>query len=120
MKKLIKGNYLLFIFLSGVLFISVGLYNGYPLLCSDSSGYIYHAFSNNLHLSRSIVYGIFIKHISLKESLWLVILGQGILFAYVLSRFIIFFSSFKDISHQLLVFVFLVFLQEFHGIVARL
>lgn len=58
--------------------------NGYPLLAPDSGAYIGSGHSSIVPIDRPIVYGLFVRHISLSWSLWLVILMQSVLFNYLI------------------------------------
>lgn len=66
------------------LFLSLyAFYNSFPLIFPDTMGYInhaYHGFPNN----RPVFYSFFIRHISLNETLWLVIFVQGFILAWML------------------------------------
>lgn len=54
-------------------------YNGFPLLFPDSGSYISSGFKSVIQHSRPWLYGGFIRHASLSETLWLVIFVQGAL-----------------------------------------
>lgn len=66
----------------------IAVYNGYPLVYSDTGSYIHSGFENTVPLDRPIVYGLFVRHISLKFSLWLVIFMQSLLTAACIRFFI--------------------------------
>ncbi|WP_310396174.1 hypothetical protein [Hymenobacter sp.] len=72
--------------------ISAGLYNGFPLVTSDSGTYINSALEYTVPADRPIVYGLFIRATGLKFSLWLVIFVQGILLAWLLLRYVAVFA----------------------------
>jgi hypothetical protein len=67
-----------------LLFCAPAFYNGFPILFSDTSGYIWAGFTNKMQGSRSWMYSGFIRHVSLWETLWLVIFVQGLLTAGVI------------------------------------
>lgn len=56
-------------------------YNGFPLLFPDTGGYLYAGFKNEVGDARVWLYGGFLRHISLWETLWLVVFVQGMLVA---------------------------------------
>ena len=72
--------------LSSLVLISAGLYNGFPLVTSDSGAYINSAITHIVPADRPIVYGLFIQATGLYFSLWLVILAQGLLLGWLLLR----------------------------------
>lgn len=53
--------------------------NGFPLVYSDSGTYIANGFNNTVPVDRPIMYAFFVRHISLYESLWLVIIMQALI-----------------------------------------
>lgn len=59
------------------------LWNGYPLLYSDSGTYIVSGFIKYLPVDRPYFYGWFVRHSSLAESLWLVLLAQSLVLFWV-------------------------------------
>ena len=72
--------------LSCLILISAGLYNGFPLVTSDTGTYINSALEFTVPDDRPIVYGLFIRATGLKFSLWFVIMVQGLLLGWVLLR----------------------------------
>jgi hypothetical protein len=56
-------------------------YNTVPLIFPDSSAYIYAGFTNMELGPRVWTYGGFVRHVSLAETLWLVVLVQGLMVA---------------------------------------
>jgi hypothetical protein len=54
-------------------------YNGFPLMFPDTAGYIFTGFTNEIGYARVWLYGGFIRHVSLYESLWFVVLAQGLI-----------------------------------------
>ncbi len=85
MKKLVKTNER-YLIIAGLIFSSLILcfmafYNGYPLVYPDTGTYIRSGFEGFVPEDRPITYGLFIRHISLSESLWLVVFFQGLITA---------------------------------------
>lgn len=54
-------------------------FNGYPFVFSDTGTYISSGFENSVPGDRPITYGLFVRHISLANSLWLVVIAQAII-----------------------------------------
>lgn len=77
----------LWLLLAGLILISAGLYNGFPLVTSDSGTYINSAVLYTVPDDRPIVYGLFIRATGLRFTLWFVILAQGLLLADLLRRY---------------------------------
>lgn len=73
--------------LGTLIFLAVGIYDGYPLLNSDSNAYINSGFDLFVPNDRPIVYGLFLKISSLGWSLWLPVIIQAILLNWLLYRF---------------------------------
>lgn len=69
----------------GTLILSiVGLYNGYPLVYSDTGTYIHSGYELYVPFSRPLTYGLFLRFFSLNYSTWLVVLIQNLLTAFVI------------------------------------
>lgn len=77
----------LWLLLAGLVLISAGLYNGFPLVTSDSGTYINSALLYTVPDDRPVVYGLFIRATGLRVTLWLVIMVQGLLLADLLRRY---------------------------------
>lgn len=56
-------------------------YNGFPLMFPDTTPYLSTGFENKIGDARVWLYGGFLRHVSLWETLWLVIFVQGVLIA---------------------------------------
>lgn len=70
----------IFLFILSVSFLLLfAFYNRYPIIFSDVGTYIYSGFHDIVPVDRPIFYGIFVRHISLAFSLWLVAFAQSIL-----------------------------------------
>ncbi len=78
------GKKLLTIGAGTFILLLVGLYNGYPLVYSDTGTYIYSGFNKFIPVDRPITYGLFIKFFSFNYSLWFVIIVQNLIVAYVM------------------------------------
>lgn len=64
--------------------LAAAFYNGYPLVFSDSGTYIGSGFEGKIPFDRPIVYGLFLRHASLAVTLWLPIMVQCFLMAWLL------------------------------------
>lgn len=58
--------------------------NGYPLVYPDTGTYIASGFDNVVPVDRPIMYALFVRHISMAFSLWLVVIAQAIICTLVL------------------------------------
>ncbi len=88
------------------------LYNGYPLVFSDTGTYLYSGFDGFVPKDRPLPYGLFVKAFSLSTSLWLVAVFQCLIMAYLLYRTMGIFYTKKDKTmdlHYLLMLIFLTF-----------
>lgn len=80
--------------LSGALILMmVSLYNGYPLVFSDSGTYILSGFKQFIPFDRPVTYGLFVYLFSLQFSLWLVVFAQNFLTAFLVHEAISLFVS---------------------------
>jgi hypothetical protein len=70
---------ILYVLLGSLVLCFLAFYNKYPLVFPDTGTYVLSGFTGQVPKDRPIIYGLFLRHISLWESLWLVILFQGVL-----------------------------------------
>ncbi len=70
----------------GLASIFISLFNGYPLVTSDTGAYINNGFLLQVAKDRPIVYSIFLRFFSLQFSTWLVVFIQGCLIAFLLKQ----------------------------------
>jgi hypothetical protein len=63
-------------------------FNGYPFVFSDTGTYISSGFEDTITENYPITYRLFVKHISLANSLWLVVLAQAIIVNILIWYFI--------------------------------
>ncbi len=82
--KLTRLEFFLYTSVVALFFCVPAFYNGFPILFPDSSGYISAGFVNKVQGSRPWLYSGFIRHVSLWETLWLVLFVQGFLTAGVI------------------------------------
>jgi hypothetical protein len=62
------------------------IWNGFPLVYSDTGAYLATAFEGKVPMARPTGYGLFIRYSSLGGHLWCTMLAQGLLFASLLMR----------------------------------
>jgi hypothetical protein len=60
--------------------------NGYPLVTSDSGSYILTGFKFQMPADRPPFYGFFLRHSSLRTSLWFTVFAQSALLSFLLCR----------------------------------
>ncbi|HYV93259.1 MAG TPA: hypothetical protein VE978_15905 [Chitinophagales bacterium] len=75
---------LLLIIASAFIFCFAGFENHFPLTYDDTGGYLLSGFKGEVPTDRPIMYGLFLRHISLADSLWLVIFAQGLIVSYLI------------------------------------
>lgn len=80
MFKIESGIFLLCV----IILLFPALYNGFPIVTSDTGSYIEDAFKLYVPSDRSIGYGIFIRLTSLTFSLWYVLFAQAIVLTFFL------------------------------------
>lgn len=76
---LMRWQKVLVLIIAALLFCSFGFSNGFPLHFPDTMSYLVSGFKNETQASRPVYYGWFLRHVSLFETLWLVIIAQGLL-----------------------------------------
>ncbi len=107
MNKIVNKNWFIIIF-GGFILIAIGFYNGFPLLAPDSFEYINTGFGKYVK-HRPILYSLFVRHISLAFSLWLVIFVQSFILSYIINLFIEKFSNIKlNTYYKILIYILLV------------
>jgi len=98
----------LFLCACSLLFLYPAFLNGYPLVTSDTGTYISSGIYLEVPADRPIMYGIFLRHSSLKESLWLSVFAQGLILSWILSQVIKqFLPRYSGRVHRLVIFLLL-------------
>lgn len=104
-----KSRLSLSIFIGMLLLCFYGFYNGFPFIYPDTGTYIKSGFQNIVPYDRTIFYGLFIRHISLANSLWLVVFVQGLIVSWIINLTIgIFYEGIKRSIISLSAITFLV------------
>ncbi len=80
------GTTFFWLLLAALVLISAGLYNGFPLVTSDSGTYLNSAINRTVPDDRPLTYGLWVLATGLRKTLWLVIFAQGLLLAALLWR----------------------------------
>jgi hypothetical protein len=94
MDQISRGQKIGIVFISGLMLCIFAFYNKFPLFFPDTASYVSAGFKGQVPFSRPIYYGLFIRHVSLNETLWLVVIAQGILLALLIMY------SFKYLFHK--------------------
>lgn len=79
--------------LGALLLLFPAINNGYPFLFADTSTYITGGFLGEVSKIRPITYGLFLRHVSLLESLWLVVFAQALIVSALIHLFFRVFSA---------------------------
>ncbi len=75
----------IFVLIGSICFMLEALYNGFPLVYSDTSTYLASGFELETPFDRPITYGIFLRVASLNGlSLWLVIFAQALMVSFLI------------------------------------
>jgi hypothetical protein len=84
----------LFVYVSaGIVSIGFALYNGFPLVYSDTGTYIVSGCSFYVPFDRPIFYGLFLLATSLRLSLWLTIIAQALLSVFLIRKLLIYLTG---------------------------
>ena len=78
------------------------IFNGYPLVTGDAGSYIRHAFDFQIPADRSPFYGVFLGISSLWSSLWLVVVVQNFLLAFIFYRYVVLLTGSQPLRIYLL------------------
>ena len=70
---------LLYFILGTLILLFPAFLNGFPLMYSDAGTYIFSGFELINPLDRPIFYGVFLRHFSMAESLWFVVIMQSLI-----------------------------------------
>ncbi len=119
MKKLFKtkDRYLFItgLIISAFILCFMAFYNGYPLVYPDTGTYIRSGFEGFVPEDRPITYGLFIRHMSMSETLWMVIFVQGLISSLILFYYFYYLSN-QSVKIKLLSFLtYIVFITFYFG-----
>ncbi len=99
-----------FLLLGSLIFNLPALINGFPLVTSDTGTYISSGFGPVIPFDRPVIYGLFVHLTSMKESLWYVLIAQGMIAAWLLGQAIIqFLPKYSSRIYRTILFVILSF-----------
>ncbi len=76
------------VFIGAFLIGSAALLNKFPLVYPDTGSYFYYGLHGKVPYDRPLLYGLFLRHVSMRASVWLSLFGQTILVSSVLFSFI--------------------------------
>ena len=99
---------LLVILFGGIILCFMGYYNGYPFVFSDTGTYLESGFLNFVPIDRPIIYGLFARHVSLSDSLWLIIWAQGCILSLMIYYYFKYFSNCFNKRIPFIIYVFLI------------
>lgn len=105
--KLSKTQLLLCFFFLSIILCIPAFYNGFPIFFPDTASYIDAGFTNHVQRSRPWLYSGFIRHISMWESLWFVIIAQGMISSVVIY---LMFKAFYKGNNKVFIFILYVLL----------
>ena len=91
-----KKRIFLYLIISTFVLCFPAFFNKFPLLFPDTLGYIRMGFQHLLTAKRVWLYGGFLRHASLNESLWLVVLVQGFLLSWLVFMMFKYFFAQRD------------------------
>jgi hypothetical protein len=105
-----RQNFLdiLLVLLCGIVLCFMGFYNGFPLVFNDDGTYLATAFNGFVSTDRPMLYGIFMRHVSLMTSLWFVIWAQGIIVSAVVFYCFKYFSGSSNFRTFYILYIFLI------------
>lgn len=105
-EKLQRFKSILSVWLGAIVLCTPAFVNTFPFLYTDTGTYLHCGFQGVTSDIRPMIYGLFIRHISLKESLWLVVLVQALIVSWTIHSFYRIFSK-RTLTMQPLVAIFI-------------
>ncbi|MEP6795230.1 MAG: hypothetical protein ABJB16_12945 [Saprospiraceae bacterium] len=94
------------ILLGALVLCTPAFVNTFPFLYTDTGTYLHCGFSGVVSDIRPMLYGLFIRFVSLKESLWLVVFIQAVIVSWTIHLFFNVFSNHTS-SFKILASIFL-------------
>ncbi len=83
-----KKQYWLSLFFCTICICIPAFINNFPFIYSDTGTYLGIGFTDDISYLRPLAYGIFLRHVSLHESLWIVILVQAFIVSWFIHLFV--------------------------------
>ena len=99
---------MLLVLLGGIVLCFMGFYNTFPYVYNDCGTYIGSGFDLKVPMDRPIFYGLFVRHVSLLTSLWLVILVQGVILSLLLFYYFKYLSGTRHFRIYYIAFIILI------------
>lgn len=98
---------------SSIILCFMGFKNGYPLVYPDTGTYIRSGFKGFVPEDRPLLYGLFIRHVSLAESLWLVIFFQALILSLTVFYYFYYLTN-TSIRNKIVLFLAYILLITFY------
>jgi len=93
-----------------LLFCVPAFINGFPLVTSDTGTYLSSGYGPVVPFDRPVLYGLFVHLTGMKESLWYVLIIQGLLVAWILSQAVLqFLPKYSSRLYRTVIFVILAY-----------
>ncbi len=103
-----RTKQVLLILTGGFMLCFWAFYNHYPITFWDTGAYLYAGYHNAVPLDRPITYGLFLRHVSMADSLWLVVLAQGLMVSLSVYYYFYYFQPSRNTLIPFLTFIFLI------------
>ncbi len=85
--KRINWKSVLSVWIGAAILCAPALLNNFPFLYADTGTYVHGGFTGETSEIRPLLYGVFIRHISMHASLWFVILAQALMVSWSIHTF---------------------------------
>ncbi|MFN8394272.1 MAG: hypothetical protein U0176_06295 [Bacteroidia bacterium] len=72
--------------LGAILLLLPAMWNGFPLMYSDTGAYLATAFEGKVPMARPTGYGLFIRYTALGDQVWLTLAMQALMFSWLVFR----------------------------------
>ncbi len=86
-EKLQRRKSIISVWLGALVLCTPAFINTFPFLYTDTGTYIHCGFQGVTSDIRPMIYGLFIRHMSLNESLWLVVFIQALIVSWTIHSF---------------------------------
>lgn len=106
-EKLQRRKSIISVWLGAIVLCTPAFVNTFPFLYTDTGTYLHCGFQGVTSDIRPMIYGLFIRHISLKESLWLVVFVQALIVSWTIHLFFSHFSQRLKVMQPLVTIVIL-------------
>jgi len=101
-----RAKDVLAVLIAALMLLFWALFNGYPLFfSSDTAMYLEAAFAQQVGPDRPILYGLFMYFLSFRYSLWLVVIVQALIVAYLFYLWFRYYSAGNGYLKYYLIFI---------------